>query len=78
MDTYTLKAKARPSTLRNGQETRFYDVMEELGGGPVTLEQIVKRCEYRRYQSKTETVANSVAWHLRNWVRDGIVQKSLG
>jgi hypothetical protein len=77
METYTLISKARPR-LRDGQETRLYDVMEELGGGPVTLEQIVKQCEYRRYQTKTETVSNSVAWHLRNWVRDGIVQKSQG
>lgn len=78
METYTLKSKARPSTLRGGQETRLYDVMEELGGGPVTFEQIVKQCEYRRYGTllKTETTPNSVAWHLRNWVRDGIVEKS--
>ena len=78
MEAYTLKSKARPSTLRNGQETRLYDVMEELGGGPVTMEQIVKQCEYRRYGAllKTETIPNSVAWHLRNWARDGIVMKS--
>lgn len=77
METYTLTSKARPR-LQGGQETRLYDVMEELGGGPVTLEQIVKQCEYRRYAAllKTETIRNSVSWHLRNWVRDGIVQKS--
>jgi hypothetical protein len=76
METYTLKSKARPSTLRDGQETRLYDVMEELGGGPLTFETIVKQCEYRRYQTKTETVSISVAWHLRRWLKDGIVQKS--
>lgn len=47
MDTYSLISKARPR-LGDGQETRLYDVMEELGGGPVTLDQIVKQCEYRR------------------------------
>lgn len=76
MDAYALTSKARPSTLRDGQETRLYDVMEELGGGPLTFEAIVKQCEYRRYQTKTETVSNSVAWHLRRWLKDGIVQKS--
>jgi hypothetical protein len=78
METYTLKSKARPSTLRDGQETRLYDVMEELGGDSLTLEAIVKQCEYRRYGAllKTETIPNSVSWHLRRWLKDGIVQKS--
>jgi hypothetical protein len=52
--------------------------MEELGDGPVSLDQIVKQCEYRRYASllKTEpSVRNSVEWHLRNWVKRGIVKK---
>jgi hypothetical protein len=76
MDTYTLTSKARPR-LGDGQETRLYDVMEELGGGPVTLDQIVKQCEYRRYRSllKTEpSVENSVRYHLRNWLKRGIVK----
>jgi|HubBroStandDraft_3_1064219.scaffolds.fasta_scaffold1521147_1 hypothetical protein len=76
MDTYTLISKARPR-LGDGQETRLYDVMEELGGGPVTLDQIVKQCEYRRYRSllKTEpSVENSVRYHLRNWLKRGIVK----
>ena len=77
MDTYTLTSKARPR-LQDGQETRLYDVMEELGGGPVTLPQIVKQCEYRRYASllKTETIENSIAWHLRNWLKRGIITKA--
>jgi hypothetical protein len=77
MDTYTLISKARPR-LGDGQETRLYEVMEELGDGPVSLDQIVKQCEYRRYASllKTEpSVRNSVEWHLRNWVKRGIVKK---
>ena len=77
MDTYTLTSKARPR-LGGGQETRLYEVMEELGDGPVSLDQIVKQCEYRRYASllKTEpSVRNSVEWHLRNWVKRGIVKK---
>lgn len=75
MNTYTLTSMGRPR-LQAGQETRLYDVMEELGGGPVTLDQIVKQCEYRRYSSllKTEpSVRNSVQWHLRGWVKRGIV-----
>jgi len=77
MDTYTLTSKARPR-LGDGQETRLYEVMEELGDGPVSLDQIVKQCEYRRYASllKTEpSVRNSLEWHLRNWVKRGIVKK---
>jgi hypothetical protein len=77
MDTYTLTSKARPR-LGDGQETRLYDVIEELGNAPVSLDQIVKQCEYRRYASllKTEpSVRNSVEWHLRNWVKRGIVKK---
>jgi hypothetical protein len=42
MNTYTLTSKARPR-LGSGQATRLYDVMEELSGGPVTLDQIVER-----------------------------------
>jgi len=78
MDSYTLISKARPR-LGDGQETRLYDVMEELGDGPVTLDQIVKQCEYRRYGSllKTElSIRNSVEWHLRNWLKRGIVKKT--
>lgn len=77
MDTYTLASKARPR-LQEGQETRLYDAMENLNGGPATLEQIVKQCKYRRYESllKTETIENSIAWHLRNWLKRGIVIKS--
>jgi hypothetical protein len=77
MDTYTLTSKAKPR-LGDGQETRLYEVMEELGDGPVSLDQIVKQCEYRRYASllKTEpSFRNSVEWHLRNWVKRGIVKK---
>ncbi len=78
MDSYTLGSKARPR-LQEGQESRLYDVMEELGGGPITLDQIVKQCEYRKYASllKTEpSVRKSVAWHLRRWVKSGIVMES--
>jgi hypothetical protein len=77
MDTYTLTSKARPK-LGDGQETRLYDVMEELGDAALSLDQIVKQCEYRRYASllKTEpSVRNSVEWHLRNWVKRGIVKR---
>lgn len=77
METYTLTSKAREG-LRDGQETRLRDVIKELGGGPVTLDQILKQCEYRRYAAllKTEpSVANSVQWHLRSWVKRGIIEK---
>jgi hypothetical protein len=78
MENYTLTSKGRSPKLGNGQETRLYDVMEELGGGPVTLDQIVKQCEYRRYQALLRTepsIRNSVEYHLRNWVKSGIVEK---
>jgi hypothetical protein len=79
MDIYTLTSPGgRPSQLQGGQETRLYDAMEDLGGGPVSLDQIIKQCKYRRYESllKTETIENSIAWHLRHWVRRGIVEKA--
>ena len=77
MDTYKLKSQAR-SRLQDGQETRLYDVMEELGGGPMTLDQIVKQCKYRRYGAllKSEpSIGNSVMWHLRRWIKRGIVEQ---
>jgi len=77
MDNYTLTSKGRPR-LGDGQETRIYDVMEELGHGPVTSDQIVKQCEYRRYGSLLQTepsIRNSVEWHLRNWLKRGIAQR---
>ena len=78
MDTYTLTSKGRPK-LGEGQETRLYDVMEELGYGPITLEQIVQRCEYRHYGSLLRTepsIRNSVKFHLRNWLERGIVKET--
>jgi hypothetical protein len=78
MVTYTLTSKARPR-LGVGQATRLYDVMEELGGGPVTLDEIVEKCEYRRYGSllKTEpSIGASVEWHLGKWSKEGIVTKN--
>jgi hypothetical protein len=78
MGIYTLTSKARPR-LQDGQESRLYEVMEELGGGPLTLDQIVRQCEYRRYGAllKTEpSIRNSVAWHLRRWLKRGIVEQS--
>jgi hypothetical protein len=42
MNSYTLTSKARPR-LGDGQESRLYDVMEELGDGPVSVDQIVKQ-----------------------------------
>jgi hypothetical protein len=54
MDTYTLTSKARPR-LGDGQKTRLYDVMEEFSDGPVSLDLIVKQCEYRRYASLLKT-----------------------
>ena len=78
MDAYTLTSKATPR-LQDGQETRLYEVMEELGGGPVTLDQIEKKCEYRRYGAlfKTETsIRKSLEYHLRDWLKRGIVRIS--
>jgi len=53
--------------------------MEELRGGPVTLDEIVKQCEYRRYGAlfKTETsVQTSVIYHLKRWIKLGVVEQS--
>ena len=78
MDSYRLTSMARPR-LQDGQETRLYEVLEELGDGPHTLDQIVSQCEYRRYGSllKTEpSIRSSVLWHLRKWTKRGIVIQS--
>jgi hypothetical protein len=76
METYTLTSKGKPATLGDGQASRLYDVMEELGGGPVSLQQIVEKSEYRRYAAllKTEmSVSRSVKYHLNRWRREGYV-----
>jgi hypothetical protein len=75
---YTLTSKPTPR-LRGGQETRLYEVMEELGGGPVTLDQIMKQCEYRRYGAllKTASIRESVEWHLQDWLKRSIVKKTM-
>jgi hypothetical protein len=77
MDTYKLTSKARPR-LQSVQETCLYDTMEDLNGRPATLERIIKECKYHHFDSllKTETIENSVAWHLRNWLKRGIVTKT--
>jgi hypothetical protein len=78
METYTLTSKARPR-VGLGQATCLYSVMEELGGGPATLDQIVEKCEYRGYASLLRTepsVRASVKYHLKNWLNDGIVKKN--
>lgn len=77
METYSLTSKARPR-LQSEQETRLYDAIKELGGGPLTLYQIVKQCEFRRYGTllrKEAPISSSVSFHLRNWLRRGIVEK---
>jgi len=53
--------------------------MEELGDGPVSLDQIVKQCEYRRYGALLRaepSIRHSVEYHLRNWLKRGIVKKT--
>jgi hypothetical protein len=80
METYKLTSKGRPATLGDGQATRLYDVMEELGGGPLTLEQIVEKCEYRKYAAlleKETSVSRSVKFHLNRWRREGYVVRCL-
>lgn len=77
METYTLTSKKRPHLLGK-QQIRLYTVMEDLGGGPVTLYQIVKQCEFRRYETLLRTeasISSSVLFHLRNWMERGIVEK---
>ena len=53
-EKYRLKSEGgRPANLQDGQETRLYNVMEELMKalkGPATMDQIVKQAEYRKYQ----------------------------
>jgi hypothetical protein len=55
METYTLTSKGRPATIGSGQALRLYEVMEELGGGPISLDKIVEKCEYRNYAALLET-----------------------
>ena len=82
MNTYKLTSKAKPKLTEKGGDTqaeRLYQVMLELGEEPVTLAQIVKQCEYRRYQSllKTEpSIEASIVYHLKRWVKAGIVTSS--
>ena len=72
--------------MQDGQETRLYDVMEELMKdlkGPATMatmEQIVKEAEYRKHQYllKTETsVERSIRHHFRKWLTQKTGSSSL-
>jgi hypothetical protein len=82
-EKYRLKSEGgRPANLQDGQETRLYDVMEELMKalkGPATMDQIVKQAEYRKYQYllKTETsVERSIRHHFRNWLAEKWIEQS--
>jgi hypothetical protein len=51
-----------PPGLLEG-DVRLYDVMEELGDGPLTLHQIVTQCEYRRHGSlSNQNHQSSIPW----------------
>ena len=82
-ENYRLKSEGgRPVNLQDGQETRLYDVMEELMEvlkGPATMDQIVKQAEYRKYQYllKTETsVERSIRHHFRKWLAEKWIEQS--
>jgi hypothetical protein len=82
-EKYRLKSEGgRPANLQDGQETRLYDVMEELMKalkGPATMDQIVKQAEYRtdQYLLKTETsVERSIRHHFRKWLAEKWIEQS--
>jgi len=73
-EKYKLMSKARPATVGNKQALRVYEVMEELGGGPATMEEIVKLAEYRKFQYllvKETSVERSIRYHLKQFVKKG-------
>jgi hypothetical protein len=46
-------------------------MVDDLNGGPATMDQIVKQAEYRKYQYlfKTETsVERSIRHHFKKWL----------
>lgn len=55
------------------QEVQLWKVLNELGGERLTLDQIVKQCEYRRH-STSVSVRASVIWHLKNFANRKIVK----
>jgi hypothetical protein len=78
LESYKLKSKARPATVGDRQALRVYELMEELGGGPATMEEILKLAEYRKYRFllvKETSVERSIRYHLRNFVKKGWAQQ---
>ena len=63
----SLVSEAKPK-LRdrdgNTQEVSIWEVLSELGGKRLTLDKIVERCAYRRFQTSVP-LRDSVIWHLK-------------
>lgn len=86
METYSLVYQSRPR-IKEGQQTILYLAFESLGRGPLTLDQLAKECEARRYRStfkSNESIAGpfelqvhtSIRYHLKDWVERGIVRRN--
>lgn len=79
MDAYELTSQAWPK-LGKGQAEALYKIMlEDLGGGPATMEQILEKCKYRHYEAhliREKSIQRSVEYHLNNWLKAGIARKS--
>lgn len=67
----SLVSQAKPKLRdRDGdnQEVRLWEVLSELGGKRLTLDQVVKGCAYRRFQTKFP-LRDSVIWHLKAFAK---------
>jgi hypothetical protein len=63
----SLVSEAKPRLRdRDGdnQEVRLWEALKELGGKRLTLDEIVKQCAYRRFQTNVP-LRNSAIWHLK-------------
>jgi phosphoserine phosphatase len=82
VESYRLVSRAQPATLGNKQALRVYEVMDELNEElkrPATMDEIVKKAEYRKYRYLLVTEPDmeaSLRYHLKLFVKKGWAERS--
>lgn len=77
VESYRLTSRGQPGTIGDKQALRVYEVMDELNEElkrPATMDEIVKKAEYRKYQFllvKETSVERSLRYHLKRFVKAG-------
>jgi 2-phosphoglycerate kinase len=82
VESYRIVSRAQPGTVGNKQALRVYEVMDELNEElkrPATMDEIVKKAEYRKYRYLLVTEPDmeaSLRYHLRRFVKKGWAEQS--